>query len=97
MLMYNLLEFSDKYSMTPGGFWNCYKNEINDSTIEINDDGNEISNNKSITSTSFKYKANKTNNDTLNAEVVVSSKSLSNFWRFLNLPFINCQIELDLS
>ena len=57
MLMYNLLEYSDKYSMTPGGFWNCYKNEINDSTIEINDDGNEISNNKSITSTSFKYKA----------------------------------------
>ena len=32
----------------------------------------------------------------LRAEVVVSLKYLSNFWRSLNFPLINCEIELDL-
>ena len=36
-------------------------------------------------------------NNTLTAEVVVQLKYLSNFWRFLDLPSINCEIELDLS
>ena len=33
----------------------------------------------------------------INAEVVVPLKYLSNFWRSLDLPLINCEIELDLS
>ena len=33
----------------------------------------------------------------LNAEVVVPLKYLSSFWRSLDLPLINCEIELDLS
>ena len=33
----------------------------------------------------------------LNVEVTISPKYLSNFWRFLDLPLINCEIELDLS
>ena len=31
------------------------------------------------------------------AEVVVPLKYLSNFWRSLDLPLINCEIELDLT
>ena len=34
---------------------------------------------------------------TLNVEVTIPLKYLSNFWRFLDLPLINCEIELDLS
>ena len=34
---------------------------------------------------------------TLNIEVTISFKYLSNFWRSLNLPLINCEVELDLS
>ena len=34
--------------------------------------------------------------NTLNAEVVVSLKYVSNFWRYLDLPLINCEIELYL-
>ena len=30
MLMYNLLEYSPNYSMTSGGLWNYYREEIND-------------------------------------------------------------------
>ena len=36
------------------------------------------------------------NNNILGAEVVVSLKCFSNFRRSLNLPLINCEIELDL-
>ena len=34
---------------------------------------------------------------TLSVEVTIPLKYLSNFWRFLDLPLINCEIELDLS
>ena len=36
------------------------------------------------------------NNNILDAEVVAPLKYLSNFWRFLGLPLINCEIEIDL-
>ena len=37
------------------------------------------------------------NNNIIDADVVVPLKTLSNFWRSLNLPLITCEIELDLS
>ena len=88
--------------MTSGSLWNYYRDQINDSAIENNNDGNKINNDKTIVSKSFKYKTNiigrtADDNNTLNAEVVVPLKYLSNFWRFINLPLINCEIELDLS
>ena len=89
--------------MTLGSLWDYYGDEGNDSPIDNNDDGNKINSNKTITSKSFKVKT-KTNkkigslpdNNILNAEVVVLLKYLSNFWEFLDLPLINCEIELDL-
>ena len=102
MLMYNLLEYSDNYSMTSGSLWNCYRDEVNDDANENNDDSKKINNNKTTTSKSFEYKTKifgkttNNNNNTLNGEVVVPIKYLSNIWRFLDLPLINCDIELDL-
>ena len=32
-----------------------------------------------------------------NVKVVVPSKHLSNFWRSLNIPLINCEVELILT
>ena len=38
------------------------------------------------------------NNDSLtDAEVVVPLKHLSNFWRSLNIPLINCEVEIILT
>ena len=37
------------------------------------------------------------NNNTLYPQVFVPLKYLSNFWRFLDLSLINCEIEFDLS
>ena len=101
MPMYNLLEYSDNYSMAPGILWNYYRDEINDDENEIDDNAEKIYNNKTITSNLFKYKTERTgstqdNANRLNAKVVVPWKYLSNSWRSLYLLLINCELELDL-
>ena len=89
MPMYNLLEYSKNYRKTTGSLWNYYRDEPS----------NPLSSN----SESFKYKTNivgKTpeDNDSLtNAKVVIPLKHLSNFWRSLNIPLINCEVELILT
>ena len=63
----------------------------------------EPSNPLSSNSESFTYKTNiigKTpeDNDSLtSAKVVIPLKHLSNFWRSLNVPLINCKVELILT
>ena len=66
-----------------------------------NSDNSRINNSKAITRKSLEYKIKiiiRTSNDnkTLDAEVVVLLKYLHNFWRSLDLPLINCEIELDV-
>ena len=87
--MYNLLEYSKNYRKTTGSVWNYYRDEPS----------NPLSSN----SESFKYKTSITgktteNNDSLtNVKVVIPLKYLSNFWRSLNIPLINFEIELILT
>ena len=50
---------------------------------------------------SFKYKANliggTENNGTKNkVKIAVPLKNLKNFWRSLEMPLINCKVELSL-
>ena len=102
MPIYNLLEDSDNYSKTSGSWQNYYRDEINDSAIEIDYDGNKINNDNTITTKYFEYKtqivgSTPNDNNTLTADVVVPLKYLSNLWKFLDLLLINCEIELDLS
>ena len=98
MSVYNLLEYSDNYSMTSGSLWNYYRDEANDSANEINDNRNMISNNKTARSKSFEYKTkiirSTPSNNLLNPEVVGSLKCLSNFWGSLDLLLINCEMNL---
>ena len=100
MLMLHLLEYSQNYSMISGSLWNCYRDEIDD----IDDNASD--------GKSFKYKtkivgntrerpgkevdANRPPVPSLNVKVTIPLKYLNNFWRSLNLPLINCEIELDL-
>ena len=89
--------------MTSGSLWNFNRNEVNKDANENSDAGNYIINNsKTATSKSFEYKMKiigeiPNNNNTLDTEPVVPLKYLSNFWRFLDFPLINCEIELDSS
>ena len=93
MSMYNLLECSKNYRQTTGSLWNYYRDEPNSDTND-----NEIKY-SIINSKSFDYKANfigsmTHNNLTKNdVNIVVPLKYLSNFWRSLNMPLINCEVE----
>ena len=87
MPMYNLIEYSDNYSKTSGSLWQYYKNDPNDNLGD---------------SESFKYKVKikeKTPNDgnTKNIEIIVPLKYLSNFWRTLEMPLINGEVNLILT
>ena len=97
MPMYNLLEYSKNYRKTTSSLWNYYRDKPNSDT-----DDNEIKY-SIINSKSFDYKANfidsvSHNNLTKNdVKIVVSLKYLSNFWRSLNIPLINCEVELIMT
>ena len=99
MPMYIFLEYSNNFSMTSGSLWSYYRDELNDSANEIDDNDNMINKKKaktsryktSIRSSSNEYKTKiigrPSNNDSrLMGEVVVPSTYLSNFRRSLDLP-----------
>ena len=70
--------------------------------IYDNSNNNRINNNKTTTSKSFEYKTKvigsmpNNSNNILDTVAFVPLKYLSNFWRSLDLPLINCELELDL-
>ena len=106
MPMYNSLEYSKTYRKTTGSLWNYYrdqpsnahsnnsesfkyKNDITGNTYNIDekitdDDGNKADNTI--------YDANKVAKK--KTEIVIPLKYLSNFWRSLNIPLINCEVEI---
>ena len=88
--MYNLIEYSDNYSNTSGSLWQFNRDEI-EGDIDLTVDDNDIPNNSS----SFKYKSSFiTDKDSV--KIAVPLKYLSNFWRSLEMPLINCKVELSL-
>ena len=89
--MYNLIDYSDNYSDTLVSLWQFKIDEITNDADVTND--NNVP--------SFKYKANlignTENNGTKNGvKIAVPLKYLSKFWRTLEMPLINCKVELSL-
>ena len=96
MPMYNLIEYSDNYSKTSGSLWQ-YCKEI----PAIDNDGDITDFNGANATDSFNFKTKitgQTNDDgIINVEIMVPLKYLSNFWRTLEMPLINCEVELILT
>ena len=96
MPMYNLIEYSDNYSKTSGSLWQ-YCKEI----PAINNNGGIADFNQvnAIDLFNFKTKITGQTNDDgiINVEIMVPLKYLSNFWRTLEMPLINCKVELILT
>ena len=91
MPMYNLIEYSGSYSDTSGSLWNFKGDEIINNADVTNDNNAPL----------FKYRANIIGNTENNGrkngvKIAVPLKYLSNFWRSLEIPLINCKIELSL-
>ena len=87
MPMYNLIEYTDNYAKTSGSLWQYYRDELNNNLAD---------------SESFKFKVKITgkppNDDNeKEVEIMVPLKYLSNFWRTLEMPLINCEVNLILT
>ena len=92
MPMYNLIEYSDNYSKTSGSLWQyCKDIPAVDNNASVNFAENDL-----VDSFNVKVKmTGQTGDDgTKNVEIMVSLKHLSNFWRTLEMPLINCEINL---
>ena len=98
MPMYNLIDYSVKYSDTSVSLWQFKRDELPVTNAGSPDN---VSVDKS---TSIKYKSSfcKPLEDgdegvLQNVHFAVPLKYLSNFWRSLEMPFINCKIHLELN
>ena len=95
--IYNLIEYIDNYSKLSGSIWHYYRDKpfsgANSAIIDFPANDNN--------SASFKFKtkiAGRTENDgTKNVKIRVPLKYLSNVWRTVEMPLINCEINLILT
>ena len=95
--MYNVIEYSDNYSKTSGSLQQYCKD-----IPAVNDNGDNVDFNGANATDSFNFKTKITgqtdNNGRIdNVEIMVPLKYLSNFWRTLEMPLINCEVELILT
>ena len=97
--MYNLLECSKNYRKTTGSLWNYYRDEPSN---PLSSNSESFKYKTSITGNTYNigdgeegYDANKVGKN--ETEVVIPLKYLSNFWKSLNIPLINCEVELILT
>ena len=96
MSMYNLIEYSDNFQDSSATLYQYKRDEP--------PEDNAIDDLTASNSSSFKYKISLLGDENvvggkvrLNVKVVVPLKYLSNFFRSLEMPLINCKIKLNLT
>ena len=87
MPMYNLIEYSDNYAKTRGILWQYFRDEPNDDIEDFESFKSEIK----IT------RKNPDDDNEKDVEIMVPLRYLSNFWRTLEMPLINCEVNLILT
>ena len=101
--MYNLIKYSNIYSKASGSLWQYCKDKP-----VVNNPGDNVDFNGTNATDSFNFKSKITgqndanNNDgniagKVDVEIMAPLKYLSNFWRTLEMPLINCEVELILT
>ena len=97
MPMYNLIEYSNSYSKISGSFWKHCKNKPG---VNNNGDISDFNGANATDSFSFKTKiiGQTDNNGRIdNVKIMVPLQYLSNLWRTLEMPWINCEVNLILT
>ena len=87
MPIYDLIKYSNNYTKISAHLQPYHKDHPVDNITS---------------SESFKFKSKLTgrtpvNGKTEDAEITITLQNLSNFWRFLKMPFINCDVSLMLT
>ena len=94
--IYNLIEYCKKYRKSTGSLWNYYRDEPN--SVAVRNINYSIKDSKPFdykTSITGKLEGNMVEKD--DVEIVMPLKYLSNFWRTLDIPLINCEVSLTLT
>ena len=86
----NLIECSNNYSNASGSLWIYYRNESNDTLTD-----SELFKSKVEITGSAGGTPN--NGNTKHIKIAVPLKYLSNFWRSLEMPLTDCEINLILT
>ena len=96
MPMYNLIEYSDDYQDSSATLYQYKRDEPPEDDV--------IADLTTNASSSFKYKVSLLGNPVvannivkINVKILVPLKYLSNFFRSLEMPLINCKIKLNLT
>ena len=97
MSMYNLIEYSDNYSDTSGSLWQFKRDEVLAGNVELTVDNSQSFKYKAILSGKTANAVNNTNSSVKDAKIVLPLKYLSNFWRSLEMPLINCKVYLEIN
>ena len=85
--MYSLIEHSNNYAKKSGSLWQYYRDEPNDNLTDSESFKSKIKiTGKTIATGNEKY-----------VEIMVPLKYLSNFWRTLEMPLINCEVNVILT
>ena len=96
LTLYNLIEYSDNYAKTTGSLWQYSKDiparNVNDGIIVFN-----LNNVTDSFNFKVKFTGQTRNNGKKDVEIMVPLKYLSNFWRTLEMPSINCEVNLILT
>ena len=87
ILMHDLIKYSNNYSKTSGSLWQYHRDDPNDDTTHPE---------------SFKHKIKITGKipaggNKKDVEIAMPLKYLSNFWKTLEMPLINCENNLILT
>ena len=94
--MHNLIEYRDNYSKISGSLWQYHKD-----IPAVNNNGDIVDFNGANATDSFNFKAKITgqpdyDGEINNVEIEAPLKYLSNFRRTLQMPLINCEVNLIL-
>ena len=97
MPMYNVIEYSDNYSKTSGSLWQYCKN-----IPAVKNNGDIVNFNGANATDLFNFKAKITgqtddDGETDNVQIMVPLKYLGNFRRTLEMPLINCEVNLAMT
>ena len=93
MPVYNLIEYSDNYSDASGSLWHFKRDEQNMN----NGNPANVTTNFYYRSSFFKPLTADDNRLFKDGKIAVPLKYLSNFWRSLQIPLMNCKLHLELN
>ena len=88
--MCNLLEYSDNYQNSIGSLYQLKRDEPPDNNADVRDANQVWCTNQNLLKGTD-------NNNVNNVKVVVPLKYVSNFFRSLEKPLVNCKIDLELT